>query len=204
MTRLHFSLLAFFLSFPFTLASKEAPPHIIIAADHSASMVRNGNIELQTKAIVDSVNLYTLACSNVTVSYIPWGYRPADPIVFTIRDTAGARSFTDHLTNHLRWLVLDQTVHQYAMDSAITQAASIEASTTAIVFITDDFGTSVDYALPDNVSLIKISLGEQKVSEYMNDRFMPQVGEHYHARDANQLGEIIKQVFGDLAGLCIG
>jgi len=175
MTRLHFPLLAFFLSFPFTLVSKEAPPHIIIAADHSASMFANGNMEVQTTAIANSINLYTLACSNVTVSYIAWGYRPADPVLFNIRDTTSARAFTRHLTNRLRWMSLDYTVHTHAMSRAILQAESIDASPTVIIFITDEYGTSVEYALPDNVSLIKISLGE-----------------------------IIKQVFGDLAGLCIG
>ena len=83
-----------FLLFPNVAdAQEERPVHIVIAADHSGSMHKSGNIATQVDGIVAALEQYLETCSVVRVSYIAWGVQVDEPQSFLISDTQSRTDF---------------------------------------------------------------------------------------------------------------
>lgn len=178
--------------------------HFVFLADHSKSMFRDGDIYIQSEAIAAAVTRYSLACENVFVSYIAWGNEAAEPIRLYLHDTSVTQQFTDTLNSSATLVTFPNTAHRKAIDAGLREIFTVYSEHTIAVLMTDEDGTNVQLQLPENVTLVKISIRDKEASVYLQNNFLPGVGLHAHADDVFELEELLNAVFSELTDLCLG
>jgi hypothetical protein len=176
--------------------------HIVIAADHSGSMHLNGNIRIQTAAIVAAVNDYVDQCVDTQVTYVPWGKNAQALHTFQLGNRASRHTFMNAMNENLQWINMGFNLHIAAMRTALELLpAGVDG---AVIFITDEIGLPVQLPVPPGTLIFKVSLGAESVAQYLQTKLLPEYGFHRHADTADELQEVIEDVFKVMGVACVG
>jgi hypothetical protein len=169
-------------------------PHVMIVADHSGSMFNNDNIEIQTRALIATLDEYIKKCTEVRLTYLPWGSHPEPTHSFLLNNQESRQAFRDLLETDLSKQNKNRTEHDKAILAALPILQQY-AGYQSVIFITDGDGDPITRNLPPGVTLFKVALGEASVHDYLRDQFMPGEGILYHAHSAEDLSLIFSDIF---------
>jgi hypothetical protein len=199
-------LVLIFLFFPGTPvhAEQAIPAHIIIAADQSGSMFKSGHITVQTNAIINALARYTEDCSLVRLSYLAWGSRTLETVTGSL-DTFENRYELVANISQVSATSLGLTAHELGYQEAKNLVRPEER--TVMIIITDGTNRHPDLTVYDDpqFTVHKIALNNKDAEFYLENRFLPGVGENHFATDTDEVEHLIRAVLDTVqTELCLG
>ncbi|MFN3693132.1 MAG: hypothetical protein ACK4SL_03515 [Candidatus Paceibacteria bacterium] len=208
------SLVAIFLIFA-TKPVKADPTigHVIILGDQSTSMYPRIDEETTTLAtltdivfqrvgITNALREFTPWCNSVRATYIAWGELQSQPISELVEPGK-------HFSDEFIAMIDDEsdyphggTAHGAALTEGIRQVSATEP--TALVFITNGAGKPVSNVDLTPVTVFKVSLFNEEVTEYLRDEFLPNEPHLVQAESAADVSLAVKAALQSVDTLCLG
>jgi hypothetical protein len=176
-----------------------ASGHVIILADMSDSMFGwlPDPVTFQTRGILNGIAAYQLHCSEIRVTYVPWGTDIGAVINGNVSDSAELL----HAIEQASRTELGDTRHFAAWSSASHLFKPTEP--TAVVILTNGSGRRTVTKPVPHATIYKVAVQSERAYSYLNNEFLPGVGETIFANDVDTITRAINAALRSVDTLCL-